>query len=631
MKKIAIIFYLMQNILFAQNWAEVANSINSNSDTDDRYGSSVSVSGNFAIVGARKDSEIGTASILKFNSSTNAWDYWEKLVGIDAERGDNFGCAVAIFGDYAIVGASLEGQNDVNGNPASSFGAAFIFKYNSSRDRWEVMQKLDLGDNRTHNDYFGYSVSIGDGYAIIGAYAEDEDAANANNMENAGSAFIYKYVAVSDSWVLQKKIVASNRTFSAYFGYSVSISGDYVVVGSPNYSGGKAYVFYKTTDSRLGTEDWNEVAVFTSTDIESGDNFGCSVGLSNGVAIIGARTENEDQNGNNTLNDAGSAYFFENVSGTWSQVQKICTKDRDLGDYFGVAVSISGEYAVIGAMWEDENASNQNTLSGSGSAYIFQYNNTTEQWEQKQKIVASDRGTGDYFGISVSISGNNAIVGASYNDGDGGLTDAGSAYIFYNDPVAAPVELTSFIVKSVGESVVLSWSTATEVNNYGFEIQKSVEASRDLPLQWETIAFVNGHGNSNSPNDYSFIDTDDLNGTIQYRLKQLDFDGSFEYSDIVKIVAGNKLQYKLAQNYPNPFNPTTVIEFAIPKLKSEMSNVKLVVSNILGEEVAVLVNKQMASGTHSVSFDASNLPSGIYFYSISVNGFTEVKKMSLIK
>ncbi len=200
-----------------------------------------------------------------------------------------------------------------------------------------------------------------------------------------------------------------------------------------------------------------------------------------------------------------------------------------------------------------------------------------------------------------------------------------------------PVELTYFTAKIIGENIVLNWETATEVNNYGFEIERSSsrQGGTTPDKAWETIGFVEGHGNSNSPNSYSFVDNNDLIGAVQYRLKQTDFDGGFEYSVVVTVEPENKPKFKLSQNYPNPFNPSTTISYTIPTIgKGEMAKVKLVVYDVLGRKVATLVNGTQKAGNYKIVFNASTikqLSSGIYFYSISVNEFREVKKMNLLK
>ncbi|MHB8853953.1 MAG: T9SS type A sorting domain-containing protein [Ignavibacteriaceae bacterium] len=187
-----------------------------------------------------------------------------------------------------------------------------------------------------------------------------------------------------------------------------------------------------------------------------------------------------------------------------------------------------------------------------------------------------------------------------------------------------PVELTSFTASANGSFVTLYWHTATEVKNYGFEIER---ASTLLAANWEKIGFVQGHGNSNSPKNYSFIDTNSVIGSVQYRLKQIDNDGSFKYSQIVEASFMKPDKFELSQNYPNPFNPTTTISYSLPK----DSKVVLEVYNTIGQRVATLENGEMRAGNHNVEFNASQLASGIYFYKMQTNGFVSVKKLLLLK
>ncbi len=195
-----------------------------------------------------------------------------------------------------------------------------------------------------------------------------------------------------------------------------------------------------------------------------------------------------------------------------------------------------------------------------------------------------------------------------------------------------PVELTNFNAELINSQVQLNWTTATEVNNYGFQVER--KKGKVESETWEEVGFVEGHGNSNSPKDYSYVDSNPINGTstplsnqLSYRLKQIDIDGGFEYSDIVEVEIELPTEYKLAQNYPNPFNPSTVINYSIPKA----GLVKLNIYNALGEVVAELVNENLEAGFYQQSFNATNLSSGIYFYTITVNEFREVKKMNFVK
>jgi hypothetical protein len=197
-----------------------------------------------------------------------------------------------------------------------------------------------------------------------------------------------------------------------------------------------------------------------------------------------------------------------------------------------------------------------------------------------------------------------------------------------------PVELTSFTARVSGKIITLNWQTATEVNNYGFEIERSLTQSARGGLsqgegfnKWEKIGFVPGNGNSNSPKEYSLTDKNPNGGSkFIYRLKQIDSDGKFEYSDEVEVeIVPN--EFALYQNFPNPFNPSTVINYSLPTA----SNVKLEVFNVTGENVATLVDGFKNIGNYEVSFEASGLPSGMYLYRISAGTFVQTRKMILIR
>jgi myo-inositol-hexaphosphate 3-phosphohydrolase len=186
-----------------------------------------------------------------------------------------------------------------------------------------------------------------------------------------------------------------------------------------------------------------------------------------------------------------------------------------------------------------------------------------------------------------------------------------------------PVELVYFTGNLNGNNVELRWRTETELNNYGFDIERTKDNS-----DWLTIGFVEGHGNSNSPKQYSFIDSDvGLSGNYYYRLKQTDNDGTYEYSPVVSVEVDVPNNFYISQNYPNPFNPETRIDFSVP----EKQLVSLRVYNTLGELVKVLVNELREAGSYSVEFDASKLPSGVYVYRLQTIEFVVNKKMTLLK
>ncbi|MBA4309499.1 MAG: hypothetical protein C0425_04105 [Chlorobiaceae bacterium] len=202
-----------------------------------------------------------------------------------------------------------------------------------------------------------------------------------------------------------------------------------------------------------------------------------------------------------------------------------------------------------------------------------------------------------------------------------------------------PVELTSFTASLNNSAVVLNWSTATEVDNFGFDVESRFvkedengrNGERGRLSEWNKIGFVHGHGNSNSPKEYAFKDKNPEVGILQYRLKQIDTDGAFEYSKTVEVNFNVPLFFVLYQNYPNPFNPSTNIQYTI----GNAGLVTLKVYNLIGNEVATLVNARQAAGSYSVQFYASeenlNFSSGVYLYRLESGSFVSTKKFILIK
>ncbi len=190
-----------------------------------------------------------------------------------------------------------------------------------------------------------------------------------------------------------------------------------------------------------------------------------------------------------------------------------------------------------------------------------------------------------------------------------------------------PVELTSFTAEQISGSVNLTWSTATETNNSGFSVERKDEFSGE----WKQLAFIEGKGNSVNKETYSFIDRIIPAGKLYYRLKQVDYDGSFNFSDEILVEVQKPKGFALEQNYPNPFNPSTLISFSIPT----NGKARLAVYNSLGEMVSTLFDGQVEAGYYSVPFNASQLVSGTYFYKLSLTtpdkNFEAIKKMLLVR
>ncbi len=211
------------------------------------------------------------------------------------------------------------------------------------------------------------------------------------------------------------------------------------------------------------------------------------------------------------------------------------------------------------------------------------------------------------------------------------FTDTTYYSVSLNHPVSVtgvvPVELTSFTAQSSNKSVELRWATATETNNKGFEIQRSLNK-----INFKTIAFIPGSGSSTNAHQYTYSDNSVSSGVYYYRLKQVDYNGSYKYSKVEEVNYSLPVQFGISQNYPNPFNPSTSINFELPV----ESNVVIDLYNVLGMKVMTLANSEYQAGQHQISFNASNLASGTYIYTISATGkngskFVSTKKMILMK
>ncbi len=187
---------------------------------------------------------------------------------------------------------------------------------------------------------------------------------------------------------------------------------------------------------------------------------------------------------------------------------------------------------------------------------------------------------------------------------------------------ALPVELTTFSADVDENSISLKWSTATETNNKGFGIQKSKDG-----INFLDAAFVSGFGTTTKTHNYTYVDKSVFSGANYYRLKQIDYTGQYKYSKVIEITYSLPLEFSLSQNFPNPFNPTTTIAYTVPKT----SLVTIKVYDILGKEVADLVNRELTAGNYKIQFNENNLTSGIYFYELRAGNFSSIKKMILLK
>jgi len=461
------------------SWLQEAELTADDGAAGDLFGCSVSISGDYAIIGAEKDKCEGrkSGSAYIFGRDGAGWIQQQKLIASDGIAKDRFGGSVSISGGFAIIGAS---------------GSAYIFGWDGSG--WVQQQKLTASSPDTSDSLscasscaavdggFGCSVSISGDYAIVGA---EKDKCKG---QSSGSAYIFRRDGTG--WVQQQKLTASNPDASDLrpdshickrFGCSVSISGDYAIIGAS----GSAYIFrrdgtgwvqqQKLTASSPDTSD-SLSCTSSCTTVDGG--FGCSVSISGDYAIVGAEKDKCEGR------KSGSAYIFRRDGTGWVQQQKLTASDGAAKNRFGSSVSISGGFAIIGA---------------SGSAYIFGRDGAG--WVHQQKLTASNPDTSDslscasscatadeWFGCSVSISGDYAIVGAEKDKCRG--RKSGSAYIFGADVIG---ELT-LLAPNGGKNLVAGSTYDITWDANGFVENVFIEYSGDNGANWTAVDTVANTG-----------------------------------------------------------------------------------------------------------------------------------------
>ncbi|MHC4445137.1 MAG: choice-of-anchor D domain-containing protein [Planctomycetota bacterium] len=407
-----------------------------------------------------------------------------KLVPPTGSGNGYFGWSVSISGDTVIVGA----RND--DDKGSGAGAAYIFVRDPATGAWSEQQKL-LASDGAAGDRFGVSVCVDGDTAIVGAEREDE------NGTDSGSAYVFVRNPATSTWSEQQKLLASNGEEDDDFGKSVAVSGDIAMVGADRedengLDSGYAYVFVRDP----ATGNWSEhQKLFASGDAPSSDLFGYSVSMSGDSAIIGAWYDR---------NSYGAAYVFvrDPATGDWSEQQKLLPTGTTRG-WFGYNVSISGDTAFVGAM-EDRDKGLR-----AGAAYVFVRDPATGVWSGR-KLFASDAVADQYFGVSVSISGNKAIVGASYDDDKG--DKAGAAYVFMRDPGTGDWTERQKLVASDGAAYAyLGWSVSSSGNTVIAGAYNDV-GSGDGSSTWSGSAYV--YTETTAP-DITVTDTVAPSGDLQ--------------------------------------------------------------------------------------------------------------------
>jgi hypothetical protein len=375
----------------------------------DHLGISLAVSGDTLIAGAYRANVGGNSSqgaAYVFTRSDANWSQQQKLVAPDGAAFDEFGISVAVSENTLIVGAH---QANLGGN--NSQGAAYVFTRSGAS--WSLQQKLAAADG-VGADYFGRSVALDGDTALIGAH-------RAAVGDNADQGAAYVFTRSGASWNLQQKLTAADGADSDRFGHSAALDGETALLGAygDNSNRGAVYVF-----TRSGA-NWSQQQKLEADDGSVHEHFGRSVALNGETALVGAHLAYIGGNSNQ-----GAAYVFTRSGANWSQQQKLVAADGAATDLFGSSVALDGETALIGARADVGANGNQ------GAAYVFTRSGAS--WNQQQKLAARDGAAGDWFGRSVALDGDTALVGADRAN-VGGLTDAGKFYTTTRGPTPWPL------------------------------------------------------------------------------------------------------------------------------------------------------------------------------------------------
>ncbi|WP_373999044.1 hypothetical protein [Bdellovibrio bacteriovorus] len=465
----AVYVFGHQNGVWVQQQKLVPSGLNSRAgsiaERGGYFGESVAIFGDTIVVGASSQSyDAAGANFVSaagaayvFTRSGSGWNQRQKLIasGVNARMsGDSFGDSVAISGDTIVVGSPWHNYNAAGASSVSNAGAAYVFT--RSGTVWSQQQKLVGGgvNARNADDYFGRSVAIDGDTLVVGANGQDFDADGTagSSVTSAGAAYVF--TRSGTVWSQQQKLVASGtnaRRMLDSFGFKLSIVGDTIVVGAygqesneagvdPFSDAGAAYVF--TRSGTLWTQQQKLVG-FGVNGRRPDDQFSMGLAMAGDIIVAGANKQDFDADGMNASNDTGAVYVFNLSAGAWTPQAKLAdqalTKHRsfDLTPQFGSSVALSedGNTLVVGAPKESFDENNRGFSDRTGAVYV--YTKESNGWKLQQKLVASgpnERIAQDYFGSSVSISGDTIVVGAYVqgydSNGNNFLTQAGAAYVF---------------------------------------------------------------------------------------------------------------------------------------------------------------------------------------------------------
>lgn len=524
---------------------------------------------------------------------------------------NNFLASLLIF---SIFNSFAQDNNEILKIVASD--RAFVSTDNSG-------QNVESGKHQ-----YGNSISIDGNYAVIGAWREGEGTLDPTEYEKYSGAIYILERDTNGLWTEKQKVVASNGVQLAFFGFSVSISGDYIIVGAPgtrtggngeptDSSYGTAYIFERNLNSGIWEEKQilhgiNQQSIsgastsFSTNVTINGENavvedvyfkrdpdgvwreksilpYKCPKSIFGDLMVIGCELDDTDENGNNNKSNAGAAFIMELENDVWIERQKIVASDRQENDFFGGAVSMDNDYIALGAKNQNFNVAGNTAYDNSGAAYVFK-KQSNNMWTEVQKVVASDRFHSDQFGNSISLNGDKLLIG-SHNQDAGNLNSSGAAYVFKKDVTDTWNELAKLTASDKQEND--KFGSAVAIDNDDIIISAPLEDSDET-------------GNNIITNT----------GSVYV----------YSYSGVLSV--DNYSNDESILLYPNPSSDKLYV-----KLNRIFEEGSLSITNVIGKQI---LQQKVLKNNLLVEVDISNIKQGVYFVTI-ISDSRKMKHVKFIK
>jgi hypothetical protein len=494
--------------------------------------------------------------------------------------------SVYIQGEYAFIGSEREYYGDTN--TKLGFGVVHVFKNNNGK--WNYHQKL-TPSHYLGPAFFGQKVSMFGDYAAIGT-PSFEHHSYLGGIQTRNSGAVYIFQNIGGYWHEYQFLEASDRDTNDAFGYDVSINGNFMVVSAINEGwkdgfqfSGAIYVFENICGK------WTQIQKIISPDRNTTDNFGASVFMSEKFLAVSATGEGNDSNNTNLRPYAGAVYIYEKSGNKWVYSQKIVASDRDSFDAFGYDISISGNYLIVSAPYKDKDLfrRNQAKKDKAGAAYIFE--NIKGQWCETKKVTATQQAKNDFFGRSVSIYGDYAVVGCSNDDYDvyekNFLSESGSVHVFHRNNGK-----WNHIQK-------ICASNREEISYFGWDVNI-----------WEgrlIVGTINEDKNFGPPFPSNYVD-----------------DAAYIFENVNYISSIQDETQKKINVFPNPTNGF----FSFTIINKEKTDLKITIVNISGETVfSKVVPGDETKFSEKINLE--NKPKGIYLLKVNSNESIWTEKIIL--